>query len=73
MNGRPCVRTQPAVVHKGRSQATAQNSLLLEKVRGYLTRVLSGKWEFNWLAGFVYLSQIYGQLNAVIPPIWLSF
>ena len=40
MNGRPCVRTRPASVHKGRSQAKAQNSVLLEMVRGYLAGVL---------------------------------
>lgn len=54
MNGGPCVRTQSALVHKGQAQATAQNSLLLEKVRGYRTRVLTGKWELSRLAGFVY-------------------
>ena len=48
MNGSPCVRTQPASVHQGQSQATAQNSLLLEKVRGRSTRVLTGKWELSW-------------------------
>ena len=48
------MRTQPALVHKGQSQATAQNSLLFEKVRGYLTRGLNGKWELNWPAGFIY-------------------
>lgn len=55
MNGRPCERTQPTMVHKGQSQATrpAQNSLLLEEVRGYFTSGLNGKWELNLLTGFV--------------------
>ena len=56
MNGRPCVRTQPALVNKGQSQATAQTSLLLEKVRGYFTKALNGNCEFYWLADFVCLS-----------------
>lgn len=60
MNGRPCVRTQPALVHKGRSQATAQNSLLLERVRGCLQEsgLVNGS-----LAGSLILSIRLSHLN----------
>lgn len=47
------------LVHKGRSQAAAQNSVLLEKAqRGHLTRVWTGNWS---LAG------------SLVPPVWLCF